>query len=86
MSVSMEVRFTKHLSVVLCPIVQRRILSAANVSVRHSLDPAVLMSLPMACLVCETVLWLMYHPCLEVRAKHGQHMLFFPSSMLFLLA
>ena len=74
MSVSLEVRFTKHLSVVLCTIVQRGILSAANVSVRHSLDPAVLMSQPMACLVCEKA---MYHPCLEVRAKHGQHMLFF---------
>ena len=41
MSVSLEVRFIKHLSVVLCPVVQRGILSAANVSVRHSLDPAV---------------------------------------------
>ena len=52
----MEVKFNKHLNVVLCPIVQRRTLSAAKVSVRHFLVPAVLMSLPMACLVCETML------------------------------
>ena len=64
-----KARFTKHLSVVLCPIVQRRTLSGANVSVRHSLDPAVLMSLPMAGLVCETVLWSMSHPCPEATCQ-----------------
>ena len=73
---------TMHLNVILCPI-----------SVATSLDPAVLMLLPLTSLVCETMLWSpmtrRYVPSMGITNEHRQLVprtwCLFPSPMLFFI-